>query len=184
MYNLWPGLSMSQICKLWSDLNAKAGWRYPKTMMQETHEKLVGNQIRILNCYVNTWNFLHLPPDSGCRSCTSERSATPYAFLNTGSWWGKVHKPQVSQYLQTHGTWGSALEDSRPKELQLAGTSRTWQSSGGRMVQAKGVPEKPSLFSEHKEMATMKLSFRMKPKHLEVQTLGSAQRLQVQKKIK
>lgn len=46
------------------------------------------------------------------------------------------------------------------------------------MVQAKGMPERPFLISALKEMARMKLSFRMKPKHRDVQTPGFEQRMQ------
>ena len=104
----------------------------------------------------------------------------PYALLSTNTWWVKVHKSQLSPKTVFANTWdmGLCVGRQQTRELQLAETRCTWQSSAGGMVQAKGIPERPLLFPECKEMAIMKRSFRMKPKHHEVQTLGFAQRMQ------
>lgn len=104
----------------------------------------------------------------------------PCALLSTDTWRVKVHKSQVSPKTVFADRWDTGFCVARQQtwELQLGETRCTWQSSAERMVQAKGMPERPLLFPEHKEMATMKWSFRMKPKHHEVQTLGFAQRMQ------
>lgn len=74
-------------------------------------------------------------------------------------------------------TLGLCVGRQQTQDLELAEFS--WrQSSAGGMAQAKGMSERPWLFTEHNKRATMKWSFKTKSKHHEIQVLSFAQRMQ------